>query len=238
MSTPPLFSLQHVADKIREAARVENWVVVLSFQGRMEELLEGQPDKTCEYFLHAFVNANIMHQGNLLRGSPDERAVCEHIVGLQERRVELLGRMGCVEEQGKVMHMIGTICLPFPDKRNEAERYLLQTPTLNLYPQHSTLTPHPSILNPTLNPQPATLNPQPSTLNSQSSPLSPPQPSTINPQPSHLNPQPYPQPSTINPQTSALYPQPSTINPHPSTLNHQPSTLNPQFQTWSLCPES
>ena len=124
MSTLPHFSLQHVADKVREAARVENWEGVLKFQGRMEELLEGQPDKTCEYFLHAFVNANIMQQGTVRRGSPDEHAVCEHIVRLEERRVELLGRMGCVEEQGKVMHMIGTICMPFPDRKNEAEKYL------------------------------------------------------------------------------------------------------------------
>ena len=56
MCAPPL-PLNQVMDKVRASHAADDWRGVLNWEGRMEELIEGQADTLCDWVLGVFGNA-------------------------------------------------------------------------------------------------------------------------------------------------------------------------------------
>jgi hypothetical protein len=99
---PPL-PLQDVAEKVFDAHAADDWRGVLKFEGRMEELLaQSWSDDACEAILGIFAMANKL--ANDSTGSKDHARSC---VGLDERRVPLLGKLQRFQYQGEAMCDIG-----------------------------------------------------------------------------------------------------------------------------------
>jgi hypothetical protein len=94
---PPV-PLQDVAAKINAAQAARDWRGVLKWEGRMEELVARQSDDFCSSMLKAFSTAHQM--GYQATGSKDHARSC---VGLQERRIPLLGKLQRFRDQGMTM---------------------------------------------------------------------------------------------------------------------------------------
>ncbi|KAJ1493149.1 hypothetical protein T484DRAFT_1879840 [Baffinella frigidus] len=71
---------------------------VLKWEGRMEELMEGMPDTICDTILHAFMKAHM--QQPFSRGP---LAKVPEALRLENRRIELLGKMELSRNQGEAM---------------------------------------------------------------------------------------------------------------------------------------
>jgi len=71
---------------------------VLKCEGRMEELLKVSPDTLCDLILRTFLQARM---GEISEDGVRENALPCTI--LQERRVQLLGKMGRFRDQGQLM---------------------------------------------------------------------------------------------------------------------------------------
>jgi hypothetical protein len=83
---------------VKAAFAASDWRGVLEWQGRMEELMEGQPVDLCELVLRIFRTA---HTNSVTFEGVDVHA--EEVVGLEIRRIELLGRMERFRDQGMAM---------------------------------------------------------------------------------------------------------------------------------------
>ena len=94
---PPL-STEDVRARVDAAHEAHDWREVLKSEGRMDELMEGQPDATCETILRIFQAAHT--RGHVSTGSP------HHIPSLTrigEEMIDLLGKMQCFRDQGEEM---------------------------------------------------------------------------------------------------------------------------------------
>jgi len=80
------------------AGNERDWRGVLKWEGRMEELMAGEPDDTCSEILKAFSGAH--HFGFQETGSRDH---ARSFVGLEERRIPLQGKLQCFRDQGQAM---------------------------------------------------------------------------------------------------------------------------------------
>jgi hypothetical protein len=97
---PPV-TLQNVAVKLDAAEAARDWRGVLQWEGRMEELVARQPDGGClaaSEILKVFSNAH--QRGYHVTGSEDH--ACS-FVGLEERRIPLLGKLQRFRDQGDAM---------------------------------------------------------------------------------------------------------------------------------------
>jgi len=90
---PPL-PLEQVFGNLNAAHEADDWRGVLKLEGRMEELLEGQVDASRNSILGAFARAN-----EFQLKSTGNREIAHSIIGLQERRVEILGTMERFRDQ-------------------------------------------------------------------------------------------------------------------------------------------
>jgi len=100
---PPV-PLQDVSAKLDAAEATRDWRGVLKWKGRMEELMARQSDDFCSGILEAFSNA---HQtGWQATGSKDHARSC---VGLEERRIPLLGKLQRFRDQGEAMCSLSII---------------------------------------------------------------------------------------------------------------------------------
>jgi len=93
------------------------WREVLKLEGRMEEMIEGQPDATCEKITRAFKAAHL--KGSLSTGSPHHDL---SLISLGEQRVDLLGKMQRFRDQGEEICAIANY-LKHTGKRQDAARY-------------------------------------------------------------------------------------------------------------------
>jgi hypothetical protein len=88
----------------------QGWQEVIKWEGRMDELVAKLSDEDCCTMLVSFSNAHSW--GWHATGS---RCHARSIVGLEERRVELLGKMGRFRDQGEAMcclaHMLTHLTL-------------------------------------------------------------------------------------------------------------------------------
>jgi hypothetical protein len=91
---PPL-SLHQVWENLKAAEATGDWRGVLKVEGRMEELLKRQTDAGCNWTLTAFVKAN-----ELGRESTGSSEHARSVIQLEERRVEILGKMQHFRDQG------------------------------------------------------------------------------------------------------------------------------------------
>ena len=94
VSAPPL-SLKQVRGIVEAAG--SDWKEVLKHEGRMEALMENVPDAKRVAILATFAKAHSKHAAKTGRRDHIRKAVI-----LDERRGEILGRMGRFAEQGEV----------------------------------------------------------------------------------------------------------------------------------------
>jgi len=94
---PPV-PMQDVAAKMNVANATGDWRGVLQWEGRMEELLARQSDDDYPGILSVFSMAHYM--GLQATGSKDH--ACS-FVGLEERRIPLLGKLQRFRDQGEAM---------------------------------------------------------------------------------------------------------------------------------------
>ena len=123
---PPL-SFNDVFAKVRVAHTASDWEEVLKWEGRMEELMVTQDDGTCETVLMNFQAAHeVLIVSTLWSGSSDHNIA---ISRLQERRIELLGKLQRFRDQGDLICDLADSLLG-ADKHEEAERYFQQARSL------------------------------------------------------------------------------------------------------------
>ena len=92
---PPVL-LHDVAAKLNAAQAAGDWRGVLKWEGRMEELMAHQSDDVCSGVLLAFLDAH--HMGFLATDSKD---YARSFVGLEQRRIPLLGKLQRFRDQGR-----------------------------------------------------------------------------------------------------------------------------------------
>jgi len=110
---PPV-PLQDVAAKLDAALAAEDWRGVLKWEGRMEELMARQSDDVCSETLSLFSQAHRL--GMQATSSKDHMCSC---VGLEERRIPILGKLQRFWDQGEAMCTLSDI-LRFLDRDSEA----------------------------------------------------------------------------------------------------------------------
>ena len=110
-------SLDDVCEKVNVANLGDDWREVLKWEGRMEDLMEKSTDADCSNILRAFANA---HRGAFKSIGNHDHSLS--IVRLETRRVEVLGRMQRLRDQGDAMCSVADH-LGILDKTQEAAGY-------------------------------------------------------------------------------------------------------------------
>ena len=105
-------------NQLREASAAQNWRGVLKLEGRMEELMEGAEDTTCDFVLRSFARA---HQ--LAHGSNSDPKHCHSIISIGQRRVELLGKMQRFRDQADAICSIGDSLIAFKKSKEGGSYY-------------------------------------------------------------------------------------------------------------------
>jgi hypothetical protein len=110
---PPL-STEDVRARVDAAGKAEDWREVLKWEGRMDELMEGQPDAMREIILKRFKAAHL--SGALSTGSPHHALSS---IRLHEHLIDLLGQGQRFRDQGEAMcSLANSFCMA--GKRQEA----------------------------------------------------------------------------------------------------------------------
>jgi hypothetical protein len=111
-------TLADVCEKVNVANSREDWREVLKWEGRMEEMMEDQPDDFCNTVLAVFCDAH--GWASRSTGSRDHSL---SIVRLQTRHAEVLGKMQRFRDQGAALCTAADY-LRFLGKKQEAQGYL------------------------------------------------------------------------------------------------------------------
>jgi hypothetical protein len=111
-------TLEEVFEKTRAASLREDWQGVIKWDGRMDEMMEDQPDAFCNNLLEAFSSAH--RRAFSSTGSKDHTL---SIVRLETRRVEVLGKMQRFRDQGMALCTVADKVLVL-GKRQWSETYL------------------------------------------------------------------------------------------------------------------
>jgi hypothetical protein len=106
------------------AVKADDWREVLKWEGRMDELMEGQPDATCDTILRHFQVAHVQGtlstlSGTLPTGSP------HHLLSsirLGKQLIDLLGERQLFRDQGEAMCALAK-SLHAAGKQQEASVY-------------------------------------------------------------------------------------------------------------------
>ena len=111
-------TLEEVKKRVDAAVEDKDWRRVLKWEGRLEQMLEGRSDAARDYFLHHFKWAHSVASN--ATGSTDHALAA---VRLQDRRIELLGKMERFRDQGAAMcEAAGYVANA--GKRHESAAYL------------------------------------------------------------------------------------------------------------------
>jgi hypothetical protein len=116
MCAPPL-STEDVRARVDAAYEAGDWREVLKWEGRMNELMEGQPDAMCEIILGRFQVAH--YSGTVSTGSPHHALSS---IRLGEQLIDLLGNGQRFRDQGEAMCALAN-SLHAAGKRQEASLY-------------------------------------------------------------------------------------------------------------------
>jgi len=120
---PPL-STEDVRARVVAASVADDWREVLKWEGRMDEMMAGQSDDTCELILRRFLvahNSGFLStvSGTLPNGSPHHSLSS---IRLSEQLIDLLGKMQRFRDQGEAMcDLASSLCAA--GKRQEASLY-------------------------------------------------------------------------------------------------------------------
>ena len=90
--------IDDVRDKVQAALAASDWPGVLKWEGRLDELLDGQLDEVCNWIILAFAQA---HTDVDIGATSRENMIAAST--LYERRIELLGKMQRFGDQGLVL---------------------------------------------------------------------------------------------------------------------------------------
>ena len=112
---PPL-SMGDIRAKVLAGYAASEWRDVLELEGRMEEMMKGQSDATCEMITMAFRRAHL--QESISTGYPHDLS----IISLGKQRVEILGKMQRFRDQGVEICVIAKH-LKHVGKRQDAAEY-------------------------------------------------------------------------------------------------------------------
>ena len=102
-SCEPPVAIDDVRERVGTALDNVDWQEVLKWEGRMEELMEGEPDGYCDWILKVFAEAH--------KGWHQETGDADHLLAigsLEVRRVALLGNMERFRDQGEAMCDLGS----------------------------------------------------------------------------------------------------------------------------------
>jgi len=113
-------TLDEVCEKVNAANLREDWREVLKWEGRMEEMIEHQPDAGCnniQNILKMFSNAHSM-----VCNATSSKDNSLSVVRLETRRAEVLGKMQRFRDQGEALCRVADE-LHFLGKNQEAEGY-------------------------------------------------------------------------------------------------------------------
>jgi len=110
-------TLKEVVERVNEAYHRKDWREILKWEGRMEEMLEHQPDDGCDDILEVFSCAHVGAFDST--GSRDNSL---SVARLETRRVEVLGKMLRFRDQGQALCFAADHLL-FLEKEQEAEGY-------------------------------------------------------------------------------------------------------------------
>jgi hypothetical protein len=103
---PPPLPLKDAIQQMEKARDGQDWQGVLKWEGRLEEMMAGAPDIACDDLLVLFISANRM--GKSSSGNYEDHTLS--IIGLEERRLPLLGNLQRFRDQGEGMCTIGDGC--------------------------------------------------------------------------------------------------------------------------------
>ena len=114
--------LNEVEESMKAAADAGDWLRILKWEGRMEELLEYQSEPVSVTILLRFVRAHLMYWGDF----KEDAAGKEHgrtYVQLEERRIDLLAAMGRLRESALALCDLANNQLQIEDEKATAERF-------------------------------------------------------------------------------------------------------------------
>jgi len=112
--------LRDVFQQVVVANSMGDWRGVLKWEGRIDELLENQSDTQCDAIFQIFVQASWQQISST--SSHDKALKLEKLDRLEERRVDLLGKMERFRDQGEGMCSIGQNLL-LAQKAHDAKRW-------------------------------------------------------------------------------------------------------------------
>ena len=110
-------TLDGVFEKVN-AARWNGWRKVLKWEGRMEEMMQNQPDAGCIAILARFSRS---HAFGFNATGDAEHALSN--IRLEKRRVEILGKMQRFRDQGEALCRVADRLLDLGGRQQEAEGY-------------------------------------------------------------------------------------------------------------------
>jgi len=111
-------TLDDVWERVNAASLREDWREGLKWEGRMEEMMEDQPDAACNTILALFTDAHI--------GAFTSTGSKNHLLSfirLETRRAEVLGKMQRFRDQGEALCSVAEQLLDL-GKQQEAAGYL------------------------------------------------------------------------------------------------------------------
>jgi len=111
-------TIEEVSTRVNAAGQGKDWRGVLKWEGRLEQILEGQTDASRDSFLNIFRWAH--------ENAGDATGLTHHIlavVRLQDRRIEILGNMERFRDQGEAM-CDAAVHLRIAGKDTESAAYL------------------------------------------------------------------------------------------------------------------
>ena len=114
---PAPLPVEEVILKVSAAHVAHDWREVLKWEGRMEQLLQFRSPADCDWILTAFTVAHEM--GMRSKGTKDHAFLA---MGLEERRVVLLGKVERFRDQGAALCSIAQY-KEMVGERKEGERY-------------------------------------------------------------------------------------------------------------------
>jgi len=114
---PPL-STDDVRAKVLALRAPSEWREVLKWEGRMDEMMDGQHDAVRKDILRAFHNSHSLER--LSTGSPHIR---HSLISLGEQRVDLLGKMQRFRDQGEMMCALAGNLIDVGKRKEAAEYY-------------------------------------------------------------------------------------------------------------------
>ena len=115
--------LKEIQECVKAAAATGDWLAILKWKGRMEELLENQTAAASHTILYSFKQAHLVCWVD----SKKDDAGKEHgrtYVRLEERRIDILDRMGSFRESALALIELANTLLLIEVDGEKAERFL------------------------------------------------------------------------------------------------------------------